>query len=483
MKITLTIIVFFLIASISLNSAYGQQETSRGQSVRIKSESGKEISLYSGSYALIIGVNDYTNGWADLPDVVNDMVEVKKALEAQTFSVETISNPTRTQFDAKVRDFIARYGQTKDNRLLIYFSGHGHTLQTNDNRQRELGYIVPADAPLPREDNVGIFKSYAVSMNEINNYAEQIEAKHVLFVFDSCFSGSIFKSRSGGIPEPIKDKTSEPVRQFITAGTEKQAVPAVSVFRRVFVNALKGEADTNRDGYITGVELGEFLHNEVTAQSKRLQTPQHGKILNPDLNQGDFVFSLGGKIQTVALSPEEALWQDVIERGAADDYRDYLKKYPEGKYADQARGQLRVLIGASSSTTTETPTNTNKSGSWELVEEKNIPVQANTQWMTTLMKVEAGQQVTITGGAKQISLGANGSSGPEGVFKDDPKRPAPSCQTGALIARVGNQITCVGREVTFTTQSSGDLYIGINEGQTADNKGSFIVRVRLYKFN
>lgn len=482
MKIILVAIALLLIASTSFNSASAQTDT-RGQSVRIKSESGKEINLYSGSYALIIGVNDYTNGWADLPDVVNDMVEVKKALEAQSFSVETISNPTRTQFDAKVRDFIARYGQTKDNRLLFYFSGHGHTLQTNDNRQRELGYIVPADAPLPRDDNVGIFKSYAVSMNEINNYAEQIEAKHVLFVFDSCFSGSIFKSRSGGIPEPIKDKTSEPVRQFITAGTEKQAVPAVSVFRRVFVNGLKGEADMNRDGYITGVELGEYLHNEVTAQSKRLQTPQHGKILNPDLNQGDFVFSLGGKIQTVALSPEDTLWQQVIEKGAADDYREYLKKYPEGKYVDQARGQLRALIGASSSTSTETPANTNKSGSWELVEEKNIPVQANAPWTPTSMKVEAGQQVAINGGAKQISLGSNGSSGPEGIFKDDPKRPAPSCQTGALIARVGDQIACVGREATFTTTSSGDLYIGINEGQTSDNRGSFIVRVRLYKFN
>jgi hypothetical protein len=118
-----------------------------------------------------------------------------------------------------------------------------------------------------------------------------------------------------------------------------------------------------------------------------------------------------------------------------------------------------------------------------LVEEKNIAVQSNAPWTPALIEVEAGQQVTVNGGSKQINLGANGYAGPEGTYKDDPKRPVRDCQTGALIARVGEQTICVGRETTFTVNSSGDFHLGINEGQTADNRGSFIVRVRLYQID
>jgi hypothetical protein len=437
------------ICSLLMPDLATANQHSRGQSVRVKTTAGGEMELYAGSYALVVGVSGYTNGWESLPDVVNDVVEVKKALETQSFTVETLMNPTRSQFDGKVRDFIARYGQNKDNRLLIYFSGHGHTLQTNDNRQRELGYLVPADAPLPRPDVIGTFKSHAISMNEINNYAEQIEAKHVLFVFDSCFSGSIFKTRSGGIPEPIRDKTSEPVRQFITAGNEKQQVPARSIFRRVFVQAIGGAADMNRDGYITGMELGEFLHSEVTTQSRRLQTPQSGKILNPDLNQGDFVFVVPGAPLLGSTPPPQS-----------------PNRVPDNP----------PKPAIDSSTTGEV---TGKR--WEMLEDKNLMLPVNSAWTSTLIQVSAGQEIKVTGSGKPINLGANGYAGPEGTYKDDRQRPLRDCQTGALLARVGDQTICIGREATFKVSSSGVLYLGINEGQTADNSGSFVVNIRQYQ--
>ena len=69
----------------------------------------------------------------------------------------------------------------------------------------------------------------AISMKEIESYALQIESKHALFIFDSCFSGSLF-NMSRSIPRIISEKTSKPVRQFITAGTSEQEVPDKSVF-------------------------------------------------------------------------------------------------------------------------------------------------------------------------------------------------------------------------------------------------------------
>jgi len=148
---------------------------------------------------------------------------------------------------------------------------------------------VPVDAPLAEQDLSG-FKEAAMSMEAIEGYAKQIDAKHALFLFDSCFSGSFFKMRAA--PEIIARKTLLPVRQFITAGDADQPVPDVSLFRREFITALTGAADFNRDGYLTGSELGSYLEDKVTQYSHGTQTPQYGKIVDRSLDKGDFVFAL-----------------------------------------------------------------------------------------------------------------------------------------------------------------------------------------------
>ncbi len=47
------------------------------------------------SHALIIGVNDYTNGWPKLPSVRRDVEEVKAVLEAQRFNVLVKMDPDK----------------------------------------------------------------------------------------------------------------------------------------------------------------------------------------------------------------------------------------------------------------------------------------------------------------------------------------------------------------------------------------------------
>jgi hypothetical protein len=75
-----------------------------------------------------------------------------------------------------------------------------------------------------------------------------------LFIFDSCFSGSIFEIRSErNVPPEIESKTAAPVRLFITAGTKNQPVPDDSIFRLYFVRAFEQrEGDLNRDGRAWG---------------------------------------------------------------------------------------------------------------------------------------------------------------------------------------------------------------------------------------
>lgn len=244
--------------------------------------------LYKDSHALIIGISDYTPGWPRLPGVRRDVEEVKAALETHGFNVVVEMNPDKVELDQAFTDFISRYGQGPKNRLLFYFAGHGYTVRTS--YDEELGYIVPMDAPNPNYDFPG-FQSKSMPLKRIEEYALQIQSKHALFLFDSCFSGSIF-ALDRAVPWIISDKTAAPVRQFITSGSADEKVPDESIFRAQFIRALHGEADYNMDGYVTGTELGEFLQTTVVNYSRNAQHPQYGKIRNANLDKGDFVFTL-----------------------------------------------------------------------------------------------------------------------------------------------------------------------------------------------
>ncbi|MEZ4766437.1 MAG: hypothetical protein R3C26_25575 [Calditrichia bacterium] len=58
---------------------------SRGAEPIFLASDGSNQPLYSNSYALVVGVSDYTNGWRDLANALNDALEVRVALEAQGF--------------------------------------------------------------------------------------------------------------------------------------------------------------------------------------------------------------------------------------------------------------------------------------------------------------------------------------------------------------------------------------------------------------
>lgn len=430
------------------DAARAGQDPGRGQTSQKKTASSASMVLdYDESHALVIGISQYTNGWPKLSGVPADVKEVSAALQKQGFQVTVKLDLKQAELDRALREFVGAHGQKPKNRLVIYFAGHGHTLTTKDGRP--LGYIVPADAPVPKENDPGPFKSLAISMSDIEKFAREIESKHALFVFDSCFSGSLFRVRSSGIPDSISAMTDRQARQFITAGTEKQSVPDDSVFRRQFVKALAGEADYDRDGFITGSELGYFLRVTVTDITKKLQTPESGKIRDPDLSDGDIVFVSPGGPKTRPANP--------------------LPQPP--------REEIRPDPASNSA-----PSTPNNNGQWVVMANKSVRVVANEGWVDSGLQIKAGQQLTIrTDG--QINLGALGYAGPGGVSKNDARKPMSDCPTGALIARLDNEMICIESERDFTAKSGGKLWLGLNESNLADNRGAWVVKVVVQEFH
>jgi len=271
-------------------------ETERGVggivSVLITDKQDNHVGLYKESYALVIGASNYTNGWPKLSGVKKDVQLIDIILKQHGFKVVTVKDPGQEQLNRAFSEFINKYGRKPESRLLFYFAGHGYTLKQSYGE--EMGYVIPVDAPAP-EKNINGFMDKAMDMQQIEVFAKRIQSKHAIFIFDSCFSGSLF-ALSRTIPKSITYKTSMPVRQFITSGSSKEKVSDKSIFREQFVSALEGEGDMDNDGYVTGTELGEFLLSTVVNYTKGAQHPQYGKIRNPYLDKGDFVFALSSNM-------------------------------------------------------------------------------------------------------------------------------------------------------------------------------------------
>jgi hypothetical protein len=140
------------------------------------------------------------------------------------------------------------------------------------------------------------------------------------------------------IPHDIAEKGTLPLRQYITAGSEDDLVPDRNVFKRCFLIGLEGDADLTGDGYITGSELGMYLADKVVNYTNRQQHPQYGKISNPDLDCGDFIF-VPPKRERKRVAEDNAT---VEERAAVAEELKLLRE--ERKRNEDLVAELRKLL-------------------------------------------------------------------------------------------------------------------------------------------
>ena len=284
------LLFFGLIAVTTQFIAVPHGTSQRQTQITLYTEDDTELVHYNDSHALVIGNGTYSikNGWKPLPGTVNDVKEVAEVLERHGFNVTLKIDVTKAEFNKVFSEFIYKSGKDKNNRLLFYYAGHGYT--TKSAIGEDLGYLVMLDTPHP--ENAGEFDLYSIDMVKFVADSKKIHAKHVLFMFDSRFSGMILNLQNQDIPLPITERIRNPVRQFITAGRVDEPAPSRSVFKKAFLNLLEGRVEEPLpDGYLTGVELADYLYRTVPALPEG-QHPQHGKILDPQLNKGDFVFVL-----------------------------------------------------------------------------------------------------------------------------------------------------------------------------------------------
>jgi len=112
--------------------------------------------------------------------------------------------------------------------------------------------------------------------------------------------------------------------------------------------------------------------------------------------------------------------------------------------------------------------------------EREVNVQARTQWTDTGVNVRSGQMIYFEASGR-VRWGRDRQDGPEGENNSprNPSRPIPGRPAAALIGRVGDDAPFfIGNDAEgVRVRGSGTLFLGINDETLDDNSGSFRVTV------
>lgn len=243
---------------------------------------------YDSSWALIIGINKYQTA-SPLNYAVSDAEEVKDifidelGFEEDKVTYLTDEEATKSNILKAFLSFSSEEVKV-DDRLFIFFAGHGYT---RTGLRGEVGYLVPYDADMDE------YSSF-IRWDELTRNSELIRAKHILFVMDACYGGlAVNRDMQSGSSRFLKDMYQRFSRQVITAGKADEAVadaggplPNHSVFTGHLIEGVRGKA-ANEHGVITANGLMAYVYAKVAHDQNSEQTPHYGQFDG----DGDFIIA------------------------------------------------------------------------------------------------------------------------------------------------------------------------------------------------
>ncbi len=243
-------------------------------------------------WALIIGIKEYNlekNGFEELKyarqdaEKMHDFVIKEMGFLPDNVHILCDEQATKVNIETDI-DWLVENTESND-RVIIFFSGHGYNHKV---REDSFSYLIPTDGI---KDHVS---STCMSMNVLKHKILVMPAKHILAIFDSCYSGGIGIKGSPGRERDnwniIWKLSKEPGRHAITAGRDNEIAvekEGLGVFTRYLIEGLRGAADTDQNKVITLSELHTYVQNSVIRDSDSNQTPQIFSLSN---YRGEYVF-------------------------------------------------------------------------------------------------------------------------------------------------------------------------------------------------
>ena len=292
-------VVLSIILIAAVGSVVGSQESRKNLVIVPASGPLKGKAVYANSHALLIGVNRYPGlPGKDLQFALNDVRDVADIMvksygfRPQNVRILTDSQATLAGIKAALVDLADSRRVGPEDRVLVYFSGHGQTVKLAGGG--EMGFLIPHDARVDLNDfqNAAPYLGTCLPMSQLWDYLGPSAAKHILVAADACYSGLLAQSRGGReriSEESLAQLAATRARQVMTAGQKGQvsfelAQVGHGAFTGKLLERLKARAA--EDDVFTAAELHADVQIAVSNLSKGRQQP----IIGSYETEGQFLF-------------------------------------------------------------------------------------------------------------------------------------------------------------------------------------------------
>ncbi len=311
-------------------------QTNRGAGVKATGE--KRL-------ALVIGNSAYQNT-SPLPNPQNDAVDMKATLEALGFEVIYGVNQNSKQMKALIRQFGDKLFENKGVGL-FYYAGHG-VASGGEN------YLVPVDADIPAEDEI---QDATVSLSFLLGKMTTAGNSLNLVILDACRNNPFARNwrtvRDASSNGGLATITRAPSGTLIAYATAPGSVASDGdgkngLYTQELLTQMK-KPDLAIE------EVFKNVRSEVRRKSKNLQTPWESSSI-----EGAFYFKKGQTTQAVTpgkpddkdpvitakdnATQEREAWNLVKNSTDAQDLRDFLREFPNGANATNAKIKLEQAI-------------------------------------------------------------------------------------------------------------------------------------------
>jgi hypothetical protein len=236
-------------------------------------------------WSAVIGINDYQSA-RDLKYAVNDARSFAAYLTEQVGVPQdhvfllTDAEASKTKIESLLGTHLKRAAATDDT-VIIFYAGHGavETDPANPDGDGFEKYLLPHDAQLN-----DLYAS-AISMSDIQTIFQRIRAKRLIFISDTCYSGSaggrtLLASKSrANLSDRFMDRISQGKGRVIISSSSANEISKEDdrlghgIFSYYLLEGLRGKADQDSDGIITVDELFAFLSRTVPGASGQDQHP------------------------------------------------------------------------------------------------------------------------------------------------------------------------------------------------------------------
>jgi len=283
---------FVLLSSDSIESATAIATTSpeRNRGVGTLNSGFNNNSNFNDettNYALLFATNTYDE-WDNLINPIIDAKALAKTLEEDYgFIVELLTDNTRMDVLAKIREYQKKQYNHND-QLFIFFAGHGSFDEISGE-----GYIVCKDSK--KDDEIkASYIPYSYLRENVNNIRA---CNHILIALDVCFGGTFDKQvskfgRSTDIYENISKEAfisramKFKSRLFITSGSKEYVADGDpgkhSPFAYNILDVLRSQGMLN--GYVT-------FNMMVQAVERLKTTPRYGDFGDNEPGS-EFIFNV-----------------------------------------------------------------------------------------------------------------------------------------------------------------------------------------------